>query len=162
MELMDTYGDMVKKIAYTYVKDMNLAEDIAQDVFVNCYNHLELFKENSSHKTWLYRIAVNRCKDVLKSNAYKRFLPFNKISARSYEKTPEVKVIEDSTNKGVTNALMSLPPKYREVLFLFYYEELKIKEISDIINLNESTIKTRLRRGKLLLKKELERRRIEL
>jgi RNA polymerase sigma-70 factor, ECF subfamily len=59
-DLMDAYGDIVKKIAFTYVKDINLAEDIAQDVFVNCYHHLDSFKQHSSYRTWIYRIAVNR------------------------------------------------------------------------------------------------------
>jgi RNA polymerase sigma-70 factor, ECF subfamily len=160
-DLMDAYGDMVKKIAFTYVKDLNLAEDIAQDVFVNCYHHLDSFKQHSSYRTWIYRIAVNRSKDVLKSNAFRRILPFSKLTVESKEKSPEVKVIDQSTSSLVTDSLLNLPAKYREILFLFYYEELKLKEISEVIGLNESTIKTRLRRGKLLLKKELERRRFE-
>ncbi len=160
-ELMDSYGDMVKKLAFTYVKDINLAEDIAQDVFISCYNNLHQFKENSSYKTWIYRIAINRSKDVLKSNAYKRFLPFKKFSITSREKSPELKVIDKSTQKTVTKSLMNLPSKYREILYLFYYEELKLREISEITNLKEATVKTRLSRGKQLLKKELERRRFE-
>lgn len=160
-ELMDSYGDMVKKLAFTYVKDINLAEDIAQDVFISCYNNLHEFKGNSSYKTWIYRVAVNRSKDVLKSNAYKRILPFKKVILTSKEKTPELKIIDKSTQNILTKSLMNLPPKYREILFFFYYEELKLKEISEITSLKEATVKTRLSRGKQLLKKELERRRFE-
>ena len=161
-QLMDDYGDMVKKLAYTYVKDMNLAEDITQDVFINCYHNLHIFKENSSYKTWIYRITVNRSKDVLKSNAYKRVLPFKKFNLTSKEKSPELSVIDKSTYNSVADSLLVVPSKYREILYLFYYEELKMIEISEITSLKEATIKTRLRRGKQLLKKELERRKIEL
>lgn len=160
-KLMDSYGDMVKKLAFTYVKDINLAEDIAQDVFISCYNNLHLFRENSSYKTWIYRIAINRSKDVVKSNAYKRILPFKKLAVTSREKTPELKLIDKSTNNTVTKSLMNLPSKYREILFFFYYEELKLREICEITSLKEATVKTRLNRGKQLLKKELERRRFE-
>ncbi|WP_246055399.1 sigma-70 family RNA polymerase sigma factor [Pseudalkalibacillus caeni] len=162
VQLMDSYGDLVKKLAYTYVKDIDLAEDIAQDVFIKCYDHLHLFKEKSSYKTWIYRITVNRSKDVLKSNAYKRILPFKKVASHSKEKTTELTVIDNSNRNVVTNSLMTLPSKYREILFLFYYEELKLREISEVTSLKEATVKTRLSRGKQLLKKELERRRFEL
>ncbi|UYZ22304.1 sigma-70 family RNA polymerase sigma factor [Mesobacillus jeotgali] len=161
IKLMDSYGDMVKKLAFTYVKDINLAEDITQDVFISCYNNLHLFRENSSYKTWIYRIAINRSKDVVKSNAYKRILPFKKFTVTSREKTPDLKLIDKNTHTTVTESLLNLPSKYREILYFFYYEELKLREISEITSLKEATVKTRLSRGRQLLKKELERRRFE-
>ncbi|WLD91729.1 sigma-70 family RNA polymerase sigma factor [Alkalihalobacillus sp. AL-G] len=161
IELMDSYGDMVKKLAFTYVKDLSTAEDIAQDVFISCYYNLHQFEERSSYKTWIFRITINKSKDVLKSSAFKRLLPMKKFAIKSNEKNPELKLIDKDRRSSVTQSLMSLNPKYRTIIYMFYYEGLKIKEISEITQLNENTVKTRLSRGKEQLKKEFERRGIE-
>ncbi len=163
VHLMDEYGDMVKKLAFTYVKDISLAEDIAQDVFISCYHHLHQFEKQSSYKTWIYRITVNRSLDVLKSSYFKKWLPFKveryKVGS---DLTPELKLIQKDEKKLVTASLLVIPPKYRGILYMFYYDGLKIKEISVITKLKEATVKTRLSRGKQLLKQELERRGLEL
>lgn len=69
--LMKTYGNDVIRIAYTYVKQKQLAEDVAQDVFLKCYEKMDSFRNESSYKTWLISITVNKCKDVLKSWSFK-------------------------------------------------------------------------------------------
>ncbi|WP_270180888.1 sigma-70 family RNA polymerase sigma factor [Alkalihalobacillus sp. CinArs1] len=158
VHLMDEYGDMVKKLAFTYVKDLSTAEDITQDVFISCYHHLNTFEKRSSFKTWLYRITVNRSLDTLKTHAFKKWLPYSKTYHPSNELTPEIKLIQKDDQHAVTESLLQVPHKYRGILYLYYYEELRIREISEITKLNESTIKTRLRRGKQILKLELERR----
>jgi len=86
--LINQYGLMVKKLAYSYVKDIGLAEDITQDVFLRCYNKLDDFKGNSQYKTWIYRITINRSKDVLKKEKYKIFLHNTKLVFSNTE-TPE-------------------------------------------------------------------------
>jgi RNA polymerase sigma-70 factor, ECF subfamily len=69
--LMNEYGTMVKRLAFSYVKDTSLAEDIAQEVFISTYKNLDSFKGESSYKTWIYRIAINRSKDMVKSKAFR-------------------------------------------------------------------------------------------
>lgn len=72
--LMKTYGNDVIRIAYTYLKQQQLAEDVAQDVFIKCYEKMDSFRNESTYKTWLIKIRVNKCKDVLKSWSLKKFI----------------------------------------------------------------------------------------
>jgi RNA polymerase sigma-70 factor (ECF subfamily) len=142
IELMDEYGDMVKKLAFTYVKDMSLAEDIAQDVFISCYHHLHRFEKKASYKTWIYRITVNRSKDVLKSSYFKKWLTYKpERNLDGGEFTPELKLIRKDDQSLVTNSLLQIPQKYRGILFMYYYDDLKIREISEVTKLKEATIK---------------------
>ena len=69
--LMKTYGNDVVRIAFSYLKQKQLAEDVAQEVFIKCYEKMDTFRNDSSYKTWLIRITVNRCKDVRKSRYFK-------------------------------------------------------------------------------------------
>ncbi|MGG3563288.1 sigma-70 family RNA polymerase sigma factor [Neobacillus rhizosphaerae] len=156
IDLMNEYGTMVKRLAFSYVKDKSLAEDIAQEVFISAYKNLNSFKGNSSYKTWIYRIAINRSKDMVKSKAYRMVSlshiinPFKKSSIST-----EVEVIRRENTNKVVECILTLPVKYREIIYLFYYEDLKIHEIHQITNINTETIKSRLRRGKQLLKNKL-------
>ncbi|WP_261128994.1 sigma-70 family RNA polymerase sigma factor [Bacillus sp. Marseille-Q3570] len=160
--LMDRYGDMVKKLAFTYVKDMSTAEDVAQDVFISCYHNIHRFQRRSSYKTWIYRITINRSKDVLKSSRFKNWLPFKSDQSHvSLEQSPELRLLKKDDKSIVTKSLLAVHEKYRGILYMYFYDELKIKEISEITNLKESTVKTRISRGKELLKKEFERRGLE-
>ena len=69
--LMNAYGNDVIRIAYTYLKQKQMAEDVAQEVFIKCFEKMDSFRNESSYKTWLIRITVNHCKDVLKSWTFK-------------------------------------------------------------------------------------------
>ncbi|MRX74233.1 sigma-70 family RNA polymerase sigma factor [Bacillus lacus] len=158
IKLVDLYGDMVKRVAFTYVRDMKMAEDIVQDVFIKCYNNIATFQGKSSYKTWIYRITINHCKDVMRKRFFLNFHPFKEEQLLPTFETPESILLKKDNHTLVTKTLLELPKKYREVLYLYYYEELKITEISEVTQLNAETVKTRLRRGKLLLKAEIERR----
>ncbi len=161
IRLLDLYGDMVKRVAFTYVKDIKLAEDIVQEVFIKCYNNLASFQGKSKYKTWIYRITINHCKDMLRKKFF-LYSPFNYKNLPSNIRTPEDIFLEKDKHSFVTSSLLNLSKKYREILYLYYYEELKLTEISEVTGLNIETIKTRLRRGKMLLKKEMERSKIHL
>ncbi|HEX6922416.1 MAG TPA: sigma-70 family RNA polymerase sigma factor, partial [Bacillales bacterium] len=156
--LMNEYGRSVTQLAFTYVKDWALAEDVAQEVFVTCYRKIKTFKGRSSIKTWLYRVTVNRSKDLLrKAKASGRLVEsiqhnYSQQSALSSEQE-YLKLDED---RQLTDFVLSLPVKYREIIILFYYEGFAIKEISQLMKMNEKTVKTRLHRGRLLLKEQYE------
>lgn len=66
-EIMNKYGQEVLQLVYSYVNNKEVAEDLTQDIFVKCYKSLHTYKGNSNLKTWLWRIAINQCKDYLKS-----------------------------------------------------------------------------------------------
>ncbi|MFS1518831.1 sigma-70 family RNA polymerase sigma factor [Bacillus sp. SCS-151] len=75
VNLMKNHGDMVLRVAFTYVKDKQLAEDLSQEVFIRCYQSIHHFENRSSYKTWIYRITVNCCKDYVKSWSFRNIIP---------------------------------------------------------------------------------------
>jgi RNA polymerase sigma-70 factor, ECF subfamily len=149
-DIMISYGDELTRLAYTYVKDLETAKDIVQSVFLKCYTHLGTFKGDSKLKTWLYRITINKCKDYIRSSYFKRFKLFDKFTVNKSKTkfTPEDEVINLSTQVEVKKMVLNLPTKYSEVILLYYYEELDINEIADILQVSSNTVKTRLRRGR--------------
>lgn len=149
-EIMILYGDELTRLAYTYVKDSETAKDIVQTVFIKCYTHLKTFKGEAKLKTWLYRITINKCKDYVKSAYSRRFILFKKdINVKSDTMpSPEEEIIYQSMQAELKNIILSLPLKYAEVILLYYYEELDINEIADILQISKNTAKTRLRRGR--------------
>jgi RNA polymerase sigma-70 factor, ECF subfamily len=157
IQLIDSYWLSVKKLAFTYVRDWSLAEDVTQDVFIKCHNHLNDFRRDSSYKTWIFRITVNKCKDVLKSNWFKTLFLFDDVKDNKKGKSAEYIYIKRDEEEQLSKFVLSLPLKYREVIILFYYEDLKLEEIQYLLGININTLKTRIKRGKFLLKSKLER-----
>lgn len=158
-EAMNEYGSHLTRLAYSYVKDSSTAEDITQDVFLKCYTKLDSFKGNSSLKTWLNRITVNKCKDHLKSG-WKKYIQFDLPVFKSpkTKETPELKVEKQVEHDRVTKLVLELPVKYREVVVLHYFQDLSTKEISEMLNLKDTSVRTRLRRARQILEEDLDKR----
>jgi len=148
--LMEEYGDMVIRLAFTYVKQKQLAEDISQEVFISCYNSLQTFQHKASYKTWLYRITVNKCKDYFRSWSFKNiyYQDFFRSVFASNDKAIDKKIVEQEDQDQIFEQVLSLPIKLREVIILHYYEELSINDISKLLDVNSNTVKTRLHRAR--------------
>lgn len=157
-EIMSRHGQDILRLVYSYVNNKELAEDLTQDIFVKCYKSLHTYKGKSSLRTWLWRIAINHCKDFLKSWYNKNVVISEEqpITHRTTKEMVEEVVIQKEEDDQLIAAIMTLPIKYREVIYLFYYEELLIKEIAVVTEASGNTVKTRLRRAKELLKERLE------
>ncbi|WML39785.1 sigma-70 family RNA polymerase sigma factor [Neobacillus sp. OS1-2] len=157
-EIMTRYGQDILQLVYSYVKNKGLAEDLTQDIFIKCYNSLHTYSGKSQLRTWLWRIAINHCKDYLKSWYTRNVVTTDEEPTNSQTKKEMVEqvVIQKEEDDELISAVMTLPIKYREVLYLFYYEELPIKEIAAVTNTVENTVKTRLKRAKELMKERLE------
>ncbi|HEY8363147.1 MAG TPA: sigma-70 family RNA polymerase sigma factor [Tissierellaceae bacterium] len=153
VEVINLYGNRLLKTCYLILKDRHETEDVVQETFFRLFRQIDSFKENSSIYTWIYQIALNLCRDRLKAG--KDTALFESI-AESDEKVEDT-VIESIDRDILRKELKNLDDLYREVLILFYYEELSIKEISKILNEKEGTIKSRLSRGRTLLKKAIEK-----
>ncbi|MBT2645032.1 sigma-70 family RNA polymerase sigma factor [Bacillus sp. ISL-41] len=157
-EIMTRYGQEILQLAFSYVKNKQIAEDLTQEIFVKCYKSLHTYSGKSKFRTWLWRIASNHCKDYLKSWYTKNVFTtdyqpiYDSIQSESVEQT----VIQDEEDGQLASAVMELPVNYREVIYLFYFEEMSIKEIAVVTEAKENTIKTRLKRAKELLKERLE------
>ncbi|MCM3388804.1 sigma-70 family RNA polymerase sigma factor [Ureibacillus chungkukjangi] len=157
-ELMRTYGQEIQQLVYSYVHNETIAEDLTQEIFVKCFKSLDSFKGKSSIKTWLWRIAINHSKDYLKSwysRSVKAADDFSYIANESSDSIEQT-IIQQDEDVQLAYAVMQLPIKYREVIYLFYYEECSIKEIAAVLEVNQNTIKSRLRKGKSVLKERLE------
>lgn len=146
--LINQYGDNLLRMCYLYLHDLQLAEDAVQDTYIKVYKNWDAFKGESSEKTWITSIAINVCKSRLRSSWYKNLLFHRELKQEPYY---EDKIKDDT----VLNEISKLKPKYREVILLFYYQELKVKEIVAALNITESAVTVRLSRAREQLKKSL-------
>ena len=149
--IMDTYGNDVKKFIYCYLKNEADTDDVTQEVFVTVY-----FKRNSSLKNWIYSIAANKCKDYLRKNSLRPSKLIERITKQSVtqiDNDVSKQYEENLDKKEVFKKVMALPIKYREVVILYYFKELSIKEISYILKEKETTLQSRLLRARKGLRK---------
>ncbi|WP_342558798.1 sigma-70 family RNA polymerase sigma factor [Metasolibacillus sp. FSL K6-0083] len=153
-EIMNLYTESLIRLAYYYVKDRQVAEDIVQEVFIKIYHHPDKYEERGQLQAYLYKMTANKSKDYLRSWSYKKVQLQNKIFPSTSKMEPDELVRKDE-EAIVAEAILELPLKQREVLIYFYFNEMNIKDIASILFIPESTVKTRLRRGKELLKNKL-------
>lgn len=159
-EVVDTYGDELKRGSFLMVRDRLLAEEIVQDTFVQAFRKIEQLDDASKLKSWLTSIAFNRCRSELRKKKLKFF------SVDDYEESfenihyqgPESSLLEENRHQMLSEAIMELKQKHREVIILFYYQEYSIEEIVHILKGKPSTIKSRLHRGRQKLQEKLEER----
>lgn len=157
--LMDEFGERLTKLSFSYLKDWGKAQEVVQDVFLTCYKKRHQVLELDSIESWLYRVTVNRCKDVLRTSWFKKVIVNNELFhyQKSNQPTPEIASITKSDNEKLVELVLALPVKYKEVILLFYYDDLSIEEISYVLKTNPNTVKTRLKRGRESLMKNVER-----
>ena len=152
-QLVTLESDNLIRFAYLYVRDSAVAEDIAEDVFVTLIVKRKPFEERAKFRTYLFKIARNKCLDYLRRNAKK--VPLQDVEtvlqAPSFEQTIEDK----ENNRTLYLALAQLPKQYREVLHLNYFEELSVPEICAVTKQTAKQVYNLLSRAKLSLKQEL-------
>ena len=154
---LNLFGDAVLRLAYSYLKTREDAEDVVQDTLIRLMQSGEIFENEEHMKAWMLRVAANLCKDILKSSRRQKEV----VMVEGYEEG-----VEDEYNTGendVMKAVMSLPEKYRSVIHLYYFEEYATKEIAVIMGKKEATVRSLLKRGReklesILSKKYDERR----
>lgn len=142
------YQDMVYRIALHCFGNVQDAEDMVQEVFLRLYTAERAFEGEEHLRRWLIRVTVNACRDVLRS-------PWRRRRAALGELPAEEMVFEQPEQMELYREVMSLSEKYRTVLYLFYYEELSVKEIGEVTGLRISTVTTRLFRARARLKERL-------
>ena len=151
-DIMHTYSDDLLRLSYLYVKDWQVAEDIVQDTFLAYYEKFEQFEQRASLKTYLVRIMINKCKDYLKSWKYRKLSLTNQFFGGKNDKTYS---IQKEERLDIANAVLALPLHLREVIIHYYYEELAVLEVAELLSISDNTVKTRLRRARQLLKEQL-------
>jgi len=149
---MTMYGDYLLRVCFTYVQDWAVAEDLVQDTFVKYYEKMEQFREESSVKTYLYRIAINNCQSYLSSWRYKKIQVIDYWSKlKSLSNNPEKEVLMGEADALLVASIEKLPTKYKDVLLLFHFAEFSLKEVAELLKLPENTVKTRLRRARQMV-----------
>ncbi|SMB99366.1 RNA polymerase sigma-70 factor, ECF subfamily [Thermanaeromonas toyohensis ToBE] len=153
-DLMRRFGDKVLHLAYSYLGDRYLAEDVAQEVFVRVFLSLDQFQGRSSLFTWIYQITVNLCRDYLRSQKRCRLQP--SFEMPRFAVNVEDAVLAEIEYQELWQAIFNLPVAYREVIWLHYYDQLELKEIAHILGISLSAVKIRLYRARQHLYKVLQ------
>lgn len=140
------------RFCYIQLQDKGLAEDAVQETFMKAFRSLNSFRGECSEKTWLFRIAINTCRDMQRGNWFRHI--DRKVSI---DMLPErvIQPVEDHLD--LTLAVMQLPKKFREAIMLYYYQDMDTTEIGNTLGIAQSSVSNRLRRGRDLLRKALER-----
>lgn len=153
--IIEEYGDSLLRMCTLYVKDMHLAEDILQETFIKVYQKYHTFNKQSHEKTWIISIAINTCKNYLRGNWLR------KVKTGVFDDSTSPINIEDHILKAekeqdLLEKVLQLKVKYREVILLYYYQELEVKDIAEILNIKEGSVRVRLQRARNQLAKLLQ------
>ena len=149
--LVEKYKTMVFTLALKMVKSREEAEEISQDTFIKAFKNLNKFKGDSKFSTWLYKIGYRTCLDSLKKNKEKYNTDtIDEITINKIKSTEGVlEGIERKERAEVINTCMlSLPEDERAVLWMFYFEELSLKEIIELTEFSEANVKVKLHRAR--------------
>jgi len=158
-QIFNQYQDMVYTIALRFTQNSDDALEIAQDVFLTVFHKFDEFRGESKLSTWIYRIAVNQSLMHLRSR--KNLVNIIDFPNANYELNSiegAIEQLKDQDRKRfVSKALNNLPAEYSVALTLYYYDELSVDEIADIMQISASNVKVRLHRGRALFYAELEK-----
>ncbi len=153
--LMEQYGNDVLRTAFMYLKDRQRAEDAFQEVFIKVFSKYGDYKGECSEKTWIIKITINLCKDILRSSWLKRVIISDRIGSKMAVSGIEDRYIRKDESKQIFNEVLSLPPAFREVVILYYYHGYDTPEISSILDVKEGTVRSRLYRAREMLRTQL-------
>jgi len=168
-ELVNDHRDRVFNITYRMLGNRHEAEDVAQEVFITVFKTIETFREESKFSTWLYRVTVNHCKNRIKYLARRHDRDRDELDETSQQqngavtgapvraKHPDKALESAQMEKLLQEAIASLDDDQRAVVILRDVEDLSIEEICEITGLPDGTVKSRLHRARLVLRKKMQR-----
>ena len=140
-EIIKQYSDMVYRLAFARMGTRHDADEIFQEVFLRFIKKKPVFHEEEHCKAWFIRVTINCSKSFWSSSWFRNVQPIDDDIA-----------FETKEDVDLHHELQKLPPKYREVIHLFYYEEMSIEEISNALDRKNSTVRTQLTRARAILK----------
>lgn len=141
--IINQYGDMLYRLSLVMLKNEGDAEDAVQETIIKYAQKAPSFENAEHEKAWLIRVATNQCRDMLRFRVRHPQVDDDGLS----------KIICDSSDSGIMEALTALPEKFRIVLTLCYVEDYRIEDIAKIIKRSSSAVKMRLQKGRKLLEK---------
>ena len=144
---IEKYSDMIRRICMVNLKNYDDTEDVFQTVFLKYVLSSKVFENEEHEKAWFIRVTINACKDVFKSFFRTKTEPLEVLEDYRYELS--------EASSELLYSILTLDEKYRQVIYLFYYEGYTAVEISKILHKNTNTVYTLLSRAKKLLKEEM-------
>lgn len=144
---IERYSDTVRRLCMIHLKNYADAEDIFQTVFLKYVLHSAAFESEEHERAWIIRVTVNACKDLLKNFYRSHTVSLDEVLEQPAELPPD--------NREVLEAVLSLPKKYRVVVYLYYYEEYTAPQIGKILGKNVNTVYTLITRSRQMLKEKL-------
>ena len=157
-QLMERHSERVRNLIYSIFSSVELVDDLTQDVFIKAYRALGQFRFDAAFSTWLYRITVNHCRDEMRKRKLRRCLSLQSLlDTRDKEVTMKTSVHpqEHETREWIDRGLQRLPDKYRVPVILKDVEGLSYEEMAEIMSCELGTVKSRLSRGRDMLRKYL-------
>lgn len=166
-QLVETYKRLVFNTAINFLQHREEAEDITQEVFIEVYQSLSKFKEQSTISTWIYRITVNKCLDHLRAKKRQKRFGFltslfhpesgEVLAEISHFDHPGIKIEKKEKVRFLFKAIEGLPENQKTAFILWHIEELPQKEIAEIMQSSVKAVESLLQRAKANLRKELEK-----
>lgn len=144
---VERYADMIKRICLLRLKSPQDTDDVFQSVFLKYLDSSKEFESEAQEKAWFIRVTLNACTDWLRSLARRRTLPI--------DAAVEEAAVPDEESRALLSAVLALPDRYRDAVYLYYYEGYSAAEAGRILGRRENTVYTLLARARALLRKEL-------
>lgn len=159
-EKMDRYSDMLFKIAYVRLMNVHDAEDVVQEVFYRYLQRQEGFTDEEYEKAWLIKVTLNSCRKIWRSawnrhRSDEEVVLYESFPVEESVQGPEESTIAAEDSNRLLEIVKSLPAKYRDVIHLFYYEEMSVREIAEVTGRKDSTVTSQLTRAREMLRKRL-------
>ncbi|MFD0717294.1 sigma-70 family RNA polymerase sigma factor [Paenibacillus sp. GCM10027626] len=161
--LMKQYGDYLLRTSYLLLKDRQAAEEAVQDTFISAFQKIEQLRDPDQLKSWLTRIAINRCRMRQRTWSWRMLLPFARMDEAwsgagedQFEPATEERFLLEWQGERLSDAVQRLEYRYREAITLFYYGEFSVREIALQTGAKENTVKARLARGRKQLRAIIE------
>ena len=152
-QMIDENQTALLRMCYLYLHDVQLAEDAVQETFIKAVRAWDSFRGEAGVRTWLTRIAMRTCMDM------RRGFWFRRVDRRvTPEMLPDRAQEAEEGESALTLTVMNLPKKEREVILLYYYQDMNMKDIAETLGVTQPTVSYRLRRAKEKLRTELEGR----
>lgn len=145
--LTNLYIDMVYRVALNGCKNKYDADDIVQETFLKLLKCKKKFESDEHARNWLLRVAVNECNSMWNSSWRKKVILTDEQEDKPVFPTPE--------QSELYELVMQMPPKYRQVIYLYYFEGFSVREVASILKISETAVQTRLQRARNKLKEQL-------
>lgn len=154
-QLVEKYQERIRNLVYSMFREPDFVDDLSQDIFIKAYEGLKNFRFNSSFYTWLYRIAVNTCRDEMRKRKKRKFFSFESLSEPMQQyvhSKNSIQPLDGELGEILTAYLQKLPEKYRLPIVLKDVQGLSYDEIAEVMDCEMGTVKSRLSRARSIMR----------